>query len=246
VETKLSKSEIAIVGGVGEGLGLALAKCFAGAGYHAVMLARDQQKLGQFEKSIREEGGLATGIAVDLRDEQRVIDIFSEVESDLGPIAAAMYNAGAMHRKPLLEISGDAFEKVWRLAAFGAFVFGREAVRHMLPRGRGTVIFTGATSSLRGGTNFAAFAAGKSAARAVCQSMAREFGPQGIHCASVIVDGAMDMPAIHKMRPDLKASLPEDGMLDPNAVAQTYLNLHRQHRSAWTHEADVRPYSEKF
>jgi NAD(P)-dependent dehydrogenase (short-subunit alcohol dehydrogenase family) len=247
VEKQVSASkEVAVIAGVGEGLGLAIARRFARAGYHAVMLARDGEKLAAYEKQLNAEGLSTTGMPLDLRIEQDVVAAMAKIESELGPIAVAVYNAGAMHRKSMLEISGDTFEKVWRLATFGAFVFSREAVRHMLPRGRGTVLFTGATSSLRGGANFSAFAAGKSAARAICQSMSREFGPRGIHCATVIIDGAIDMPAIHRMKPDLKASLPEDGMLSPDAVAESYLQLHLQHRSAWTAEADLRPYSEKF
>lgn len=237
---------VAVIAGVGEGLGLAISRRFSKAGLHAVMLARNKEKLEGFATALRNEGLHASGLATDLRVESEIAQAMGEIESSLGPIEVAVYNAGAMHRKPMLEISGDTFEKVWRLAAFGAFVFGREAVRHMLKRGRGTVLFTGATSSLRGGPNFSAFAAGKSAARSVSQSIAREFGPRGIHSASVIVDGAVDMPAIHRMRPELKASLPEDGMLSPDAVAETFFQLHSQHRSAWTLEADLRPYSEKF
>jgi NAD(P)-dependent dehydrogenase (short-subunit alcohol dehydrogenase family) len=175
-----------------------------------------------------------------------LIALFAEVAAEYGAIDAAIYNAGAQHRRPLLEITGDTFEKVWRLGCFGAFVFGREAVRHMLPYHQGTVIFTGATASLRGGANFAAFAAAKFATRAVAQSMARELGPLGIHVASVVVDGGIDMPEIHRRYAAAGRTAPEDGLLAPRAIAETYYQIRCQHQSAWTMETEVRPYCETF
>ncbi|SAL60536.1 short chain dehydrogenase/reductase family oxidoreductase [Caballeronia cordobensis] len=240
-----TSKKVAVIAGVGEGLGQAIARRFA-PDYHVVMFARDLEKLQGYAAQLREAGSEATGMKVDLRVEREIVEALATIEQEIGPIEVAVYNAGAQHRKPLLEISGDAFEKVWRLGAFGAFVFAREAVRHMEPRGKGTIIFTGATSSLRGGANFGAFAAAKFATRAVIQSIAREFGPKGIHAATVIIDGAVNMPAIHRLFPDLAKSMPPDGMLSTDEVAETYYQIHRQHRSAWTLEADLRPYSEKF
>src|SRR5436190_7180552 len=237
---------IAVVAGVGEGLGFAVARRFAAAGYNAVMWARSEDKVKGFAEQIRAKGGQATGMKVDVRVEQEVTDAFVRIEREHGPVEVAVFNAGAQHRKPLLEISADQFEKVWRLGCLGGFVFGREAIRHMLPRKRGTVLYTGATSALRGGANFAAFAATKFGLRAVAQSMAREFGPQGIHVATVIVDGAIDMPAIHQRFGDRIKDLPPDGLLNPDAIAETYFQLHQQQRSAWSLEVDVRPYCEKF
>ena len=236
----------AVVAGVGEGLGSAVARRFAAAGYNAVMWARSEDKVKGYAEQIRAKGGQATGMKVDVRVEQDVTDAFVRIEREHGPVEVAVFNAGAQHRKPLLEISADQFEKVWRLGCLGGFVFGREAIRHMLPRKRGTVLYTGATSALRGGANFAAFAATKFGLRAVAQSMAREFGPQGIHVATVIVDGAIDMPAIHQRFGDRIKDLPPDGLLNPDAIAQTYFQLHQQQRSAWSLEIDVRPYCEKF
>jgi NAD(P)-dependent dehydrogenase (short-subunit alcohol dehydrogenase family) len=236
----------AVVAGVGEGLGSAVARRFAAAGYNAVMWARSEDKVKGYAEQIRAKGGQATGMKVDVRVEQEVTDAFVRIEREHGPVEVAVFNAGAQHRKPLLEISADQFEKVWRLGCLGGFVFGREAIRHMLPRKRGTVLYTGATSALRGGANFAAFAATKFGLRAVAQSMAREFGPQGIHVATVIVDGAIDMPAIHQRFGDRIKDLPPDGLLNPDAIAQTYFQLHQQQRSAWSLEVDVRPYCEKF
>lgn len=235
-----------VIGGVGEGLGLALATRFAAAGHPIVMLARSAERLAAFEQKIAAAGGKAWGRPTDVRDEQQVTALFENVAAEHGRIDAAIYNAGAQHRKPLLEISGDTFEKVWRLGCFGAFVFGREAVRHMLPHRQGTIIFTGATASVRGGANFAAFAAAKFGTRAVAQSMAREFGPQGIHIASVVIDGGIDMPEIHRRYAASGRTAPEDGLLAPRAIAETYYQIHRQHRSAWTMENEVRPYCEKF
>jgi NAD(P)-dependent dehydrogenase (short-subunit alcohol dehydrogenase family) len=243
---KQEPNAVAVIAGVGEGLGLAISRRFAAAGFKVVMFARDEDKLRGYERQIRATGGVAIAMRVDLRVEVEVAAALEKIETQIGPIEVAIYNAGAQHRKPLLDISGDAFEKVWRLGCFGAFIFGREAVRQMLPRRKGTILFTGATSSVRGGANFGAFAAAKFGTRAVVQSIAREFGPQGIHAATVIIDGAVDMPAIHRMMPELVKTLPLDGMLSTDAVADTYYQLHCQHRSAWTLEADVRPYSEKF
>jgi NAD(P)-dependent dehydrogenase (short-subunit alcohol dehydrogenase family) len=237
---------VAVVAGVGEGLGSAVARRFAAAGYKAVMWARNEDKLKGFAADIRAKGGEALGMKVDVRVEQEVADALAGIEREHGPLEVAVFNAGAQHRKPLLEITADQFEKVWRLGCLGGFVFGREAIRHMLPRKRGTLLFTGATSALRGGANFAAFAATKFGLRAVAQSMAREFGPQGIHVATVIVDGAIDMPAIHQRFGDRIKDLPPDGLLSPDAIAETYLQLHQQQRSAWSLEVDVRPYCEKF
>jgi NAD(P)-dependent dehydrogenase (short-subunit alcohol dehydrogenase family) len=245
-DPRSSRPGAVVVGGVGEGLGLAVSARFAAAGHPVIMLARSAERLAAFEKTIAAAGGTARGRPTDVRDEQQVIALFEEIAAEHGRIDAAIYNAGAQHRKPMLEITGDTFEKVWRLGCFGAFVFGREAVRHMLPHRQGTMIFTGATASLRGGPNFAAFAAAKFATRAVAQSMAREFGPQGIHVASVMVDGGIDMPEIRRRYAASGTTALEDGLLAPAAIAETYYQIHRQHRSAWTMETEVRPYCEKF
>jgi NAD(P)-dependent dehydrogenase (short-subunit alcohol dehydrogenase family) len=234
-----------VVGGVGEGLGLAIATRFATAGHPVVMLARSADRLTMFEQKIAAAGGIARGRPTDVRDERQVVELFEQVATEHGRIDAAIYNAGGQHRKPLLEITGGTFEKVWRLGCFGAFVFGREAVRHMLAQQQGTIIFTGATASVRGGVNFAAFAAAKFGTRAVAQSMAREFGPQGIHVASLVVDGGMT--CLRSIAATASGRTPpEDGLLAPSAIADTYYQIHRQHRSAWTMETEVRPYCEKF
>jgi NAD(P)-dependent dehydrogenase (short-subunit alcohol dehydrogenase family) len=235
-----------VVGGVGEGLGFALSARFAAAGHPVLMLARSNERLNLFSRKIEETGGVVHWRTADLRNEAQVIAVFNEAQATFGRIDAAIYNAGAQYRKPLLEITGSMFEKVWRLGCFGAFVFGREAVRHMLPHNRGTVLFTGATASLRGGPEFAAFAAAKFGVRAIAQSMARECGPRGIHVASVIIDGGIDMPAIHQRYAAAGKAAPEDSLLSPAAIAETYYQIHLQHRSAWINETELRPFQETF
>lgn len=241
-----SSSGAVVIGGVGEGLGLALSHRFARAGHSVVMLARTLEKLDRFAEQIRADGGEAEGVTADIRDEKQMITVFESVMARHGTLAAAIFNGGANHRKPILEITGDVFEKVWRLACYGAFVFGREATRHMVPQGRGTILFTGATASMRGGAQFAAFAAAKFGTRAIAQSMARELGPKGIHVASVIIDGGIDMPAIHRRYEAMGKTAPPDGLLSPAAIAETYYQIHAQQRSAWTMETEVRPYCETF
>ena len=198
---------IALIGGAGEGLGAALGRRFSQS--HEVVL------------SSRTRGERA-----DLRDERQVIDLFERVETR-GPIEVAIFNAGTHFRGSILETPAQTFEEVWRLGCYAGFLFGREAARRMVPRGRGTILFTGATASLRGSANFAAFAAAKGGLRQVAQSMARELGPKDIHVAHIVIDGRIDA-------------------MGSDAIAELYWQLHAQPRSAWTFEADLRPASEKF
>jgi len=164
----------------------------------------------------------------------------------LGRLDVAVFNAGAQHRQRFLEIDPVMLEKVWRLGCRAGFVVGQAAAKQMVEHGKGTIIFTGATSATRGGAEFTAFAAAKAGLRSISQSMARSLGPRGIHVCHVVVDGVIDMPAIHERFPDLVAGLPEGGMLDTDAIAQTYYALHCQDRAAWTLEIDVRPWCETF
>ena len=241
----MSQRPLALVAGVGDGLGRAVARRFARAGHLAVLVARKEDKLARIAAEIAAEGGEAVVKPTDLRVDDQVRALFDDV-AGLGRLDVAVFNAGAQHRQPFLEIEPDMFEKVWRLGCRAGFVVGQAAARQMVEHGRGTIIFTGATSATRGGAEFAAFAAGKAGLRSIAQSMARSLGPRGIHVCHVIVDGAIDMPAIHERFPDLVASLPEGGMLDTDAIAETYHALHRQDRSAWTLEIDVRPWCETF
>lgn len=240
----MSDPEIAVVVGVGPGLGSALARRFARAGMRVALARRDADALAPL---LAELGARGKAYACDATDEEGVRNLFSNVRQDLGAPHLVVFNAGAFVRKSILDTSAEEFERCWRVACLGGFLVGREAVRAMLTaspenRRRGTVIFTGATASLRGGAMFHNLAVGKFGLRALAQSMAREFQPQGIHVAHVIIDGQIESD-----RPGRSvAERGMDAVLDPNAIAETYYQVHLQPPSAWTLELDLRPYVEKF
>ncbi len=218
---------IALVGGAGEGLGAALGRRFAKGGLEVVLCSRTQ------------------GEKADLREEAQVIELFDRVEKR-GPVEVAIFNAGANFRASILDTPAEMFEKVWRLGCYAGFLFGREAARRMTPRGKGTILFTGATASVRGSAQFAAFAAAKGGLRQVAQSMARELGPKNIHVAHVVIDGVIDNRRSRERMAEHVKSLPADGLLATDAIAELFWQLHVQQRSAWTFEADLRPWAEKF
>jgi NAD(P)-dependent dehydrogenase (short-subunit alcohol dehydrogenase family) len=218
---------IALIGGAGEGLGAALGRRFAKGGLEVILSSRTQ------------------GERADLRDEAQVVELFDRVEKR-GPVEVAIFNAGANFRASILDTPADMFEKVWRLGCYAGFLFGREAARRMAPHGKGTILFTGATASVRGSAQFAAFAAAKGGLRQVAQSMARELGPKNIHVAHVIVDGMIDNRRTRERMAERARDLPADGMLATDAIAELFWQLHVQPRSAWTFEADLRPWAEKF
>jgi NAD(P)-dependent dehydrogenase (short-subunit alcohol dehydrogenase family) len=242
----MDKLPVAVVAGVGEGLGYALARRFAQAGYNVALAARSADRLARLAGEIREAGGRAFAAPTDVREEQEVRALFDALESEHGPVEVAVYNAGANFRASILDTPADMFEKVWRLGCYAGFLFGREAARRMTPRGKGTILFTGATASMRGASHFAAFAAAKGALRAVAQSMARELGPRGIHVAHVVIDGMIDTAAVRQRFAERVQDLGPDAMLDTAAIAELYVQIHAQPRSAWTFEADLRPAGEKF
>ena len=183
---------------------------------------------------------------MDARDEEALTALFENIETNIGPLEVVVFNIGANVRFPITETTSRVFRKVWEMASFAGFLTGREAAKVMLPRGRGTIIFTGATASLRGASGFSAFASAKFALRALAQSMARELGPKNIHVAHVVIDGAIDTNFIRDMLPDVDAKRAQDAILNPDHVAANYVMLHKQPRTAWTHELDLRPWSEKF
>jgi NAD(P)-dependent dehydrogenase (short-subunit alcohol dehydrogenase family) len=220
---------IAVIGGAGEGLGAALGRRFAAAGLDVVLSSRTQQGIGK----------------CDLREESEVVALFDRLEAR-GPVEVAVFNAGANFRASILDTPAEMFEKVWRLGCYAGFLFGREAARRMVPRGKGTLLFTGATASVRGSAQFAAFAAAKGGLRQVAQSMARELGPKNIHVAHVVVDGMIDNRRTRERMAERAKDLPADGMLATDAIAELFWQLHAQPRSAWTFEADLRPWAEKF
>lgn len=235
-----------IVIGAGDALGGAIARRFAREGFAAVIVRRNADQLEPLAAAIRAAGGVAHPFGVDARQEDQMVDLFDRVEADVAPIEAVVFNIGANVNFPIGETTARVFTKVWEMACFSGFLTGREAARRMTPRGRGTIIFTGATASVRGGKGFAAFAAAKHGLRAVSQSMARELGPQGVHVAHTIIDGAIDTAWIAENFPARYALKDQDGILKPDHIADAYWTLHTQPRDAWTHELDLRPWMETF
>ena len=242
----MDKKGIAVVSGVGEGLGFALGRRFAKAGYTVALSARNAERLERLAGEIAKAGGKAFAAPCDAREEQAIVALFDRLESGHGPVEVAVFNAGSNYRNSILETPADLFEKIWRLGCYAGFLFAREAARRMAPRGKGTILFTGATASVRGSANFAAFAAAKGGLRQVAQSMARELGPKNIHVAHVVIDGMIDTKAVRERFPDRVGELPPDGMLATDAIAELFYQIHAQPRSAWTFEADLRPYAERF
>lgn len=237
---------VALIVGAGDALGGAIARRFAREGLVACVVRRSAEKLAPLVERIRAEGCDAVAFGTDARKEEAMTELVAGIERDIGPLEAAVFNIGANVNFPLLETTGRVYFKVWEMAAFAGFLTGREAARHMLPRGRGSILYTGATASLRGRAGFSAFAGAKHALRALAQSMSRELGPQGIHVAHVVVDGAIDTEWIRQNFPDRYALKEQDGILDPDHIAENYWQLHCQPRDAWTHELDLRPWTESW
>ena len=241
-------SKAALIVGAGDATGGAIAKAFAREGYVACVnrRARNADQLETLAQSIRAEGYEARAYPADARIEDEVVAMVDAIERDVGPIEVAVFNIGANVNFSVLDMTAQVYRKVWEMAAFAGFLMGREAARRMVERKSGTIIFTGATASIRGGQGFSAFSGAKGALRMLAQSMARELGPQNIHVAHVIIDGGIDTAFIRGIRPDFDAAKAADGILSPDAIALQYVALHKQHRSAWTHEMDLRPWSESF
>ncbi len=242
------KKPTCLIMGAGIGLGTGLAHAFAAEGL-CVCLTRRPRNLPELEAlagDIRSAGGEAHAFGVDARDEAQVAALVDRIEAEIGPLDVVVFNIGANVRFSIRETTARVFHKVWEMATFAGFLTGREAARVMVPRGRGTIIFTGATASMRGAAGFAAFASAKHGLRALAQSMARELGPQGIHVAHTIVDGLVDGKFARANFADVGQRADRDSILHPADIAQTYVNLWRQPRSAWTHELDLRPWTENF
>ena len=212
----------AVIIGAGDATGGAIARAFAAEGLTACVNRRERNA------------------------DQAMIALFDQVEAEVGPVEVAVFNIGANVNFPITETTVRVYTKVWEMACFGGFLMGREAAKRMAPRGRGTIIFTGATASLRGGSGYAAFSGAKGALRMLAQAMARELGPQGIHVAHTVIDGAIDTDFIKGRHPDFDNAKAQDLILNPAAIAANYVMLHRQPKSAWTHELDLRPWGEKW
>ena len=240
---------VALLVGAGDAIGAAVARRFAAGGYRVCVARRDGEKSRSVVQEIMRSGGTAQAVGTDERNEEAVQALYGEVETELGPVEVCLFNAGANIKAPLIETSGRLFFKAWELACYAGFLTGREAARYMVPRGRGTILFTGATASLRGGSGYTAFAAAKFGLRGVAQSMARELAPKNIHVAHLIIDGAIDSEAIHRRLSAATGAMPDlapDSLIQTNSVAEAYWALHNQSRDGWTHELDIRPYRERW
>ncbi|WP_395698616.1 SDR family NAD(P)-dependent oxidoreductase [Methylocella sp.] len=241
----------AVVFGVGvqKGLGAASARRFAAEGYHVHVVGRSQDKLDALTQAIIQAGGSADGFAVDVTDEAQVAELFQKLYTpglDVETPELVVYNAGSNQKIPFQELTARQFEDFWRVGCLGGFLVGQRAAAELAKLGHGTIIFTGASASLRGRPAFVHFAAAKAGLRMLSQAMAREYGPQDVHVAHVIIDGGIDGEILKQRFPDALKNAKEDGFLSIEAIADTYWSLHKQHRSAWTQELDLRPYSESF
>ncbi|MNZ69768.1 3-oxoacyl-[acyl-carrier-protein] reductase FabG [compost metagenome] len=244
--TAINNKKVVLVVGAGDATGGAIAKRFAQEGLIACVTRRSADKLQPLVDAIKANGGEAHGFACDARKEEDVIALVEQIESQIGPIEAFVFNIGANVPCSILEETARKYFKIWEMACFSGFLNAREVAKRMATRQRGTILFTGATAGLRGAAGFAAFAGAKHGIRALAQSMARELGPMNIHVAHVVVDGAIDTDFIRESFPDKYALKEQDGILDPAHIAENYWYLHSQPRDAWTFELDLRPWSERW
>ncbi|RVT91650.1 SDR family NAD(P)-dependent oxidoreductase [Rhodovarius crocodyli] len=236
-------TEVIIVGvGAEQGLGAAVARRFAREGHHVLLAGRTAEKLDRVAAAIQAAGGSAEAVVADATDEAAIGTLFARAHQP----EIVVFNAGSNLRRPFRELTVVEVENTWRTNTLGGFIVAREAARHLVPQGRGTLILTGATASLRGASGFAAFAAAKAGLRALAQSAARELGPLGLHVAHAVIDGGIDGERLRSRSPERAEAAGPDGLLSIDAIAEAYWQLHRQHRSAWTLELDLRPYGEKF
>jgi NAD(P)-dependent dehydrogenase (short-subunit alcohol dehydrogenase family) len=246
--TAAGKGGAAVVVGVGasRGLGAALCRRFARAGLHVFAAGRTAARLEEVAAGIAAAGGAATAVAADATREADVVRLLDAAVAGGRPLEVVAYNAGNMRIGNLAEMETAYFEETWRATCLGGFLVGREAARRMLPHGAGSLLFTGATASLRARPPFAAFASAKAALRALAFGLARELGPRGIHVGHVVIDGVIHGDQALSRMPQLRERLGDDGLLDPDAVADAFFSLHAQDRSAWTLELDLRPFKESF
>lgn len=238
--------KVALIIGAGDATGGAIARRFAREGYVACVTRRSLDKLQPLLETIRSEGGEVHGFASDARREEQVAELLEGIERDIGPIEVMVFNIGANVPCSILEETPRKYFKVWEMACFAGFLTSQAVAKRMVARGRGTILFTGATAGLRGAAGFAAFAGAKHGIRALAQSMARELGPLNVHVAHVVVDGAIDTAFIRDNFPERYTLKDQDGVLDPEHIAENYWFLHSQPRDAWTFELDLRPWMERW
>jgi NAD(P)-dependent dehydrogenase (short-subunit alcohol dehydrogenase family) len=241
---------VCLVVGAGDATGGAIARRFAREGYIVCVTRRSADKLQSLKSTITTDGGICHTYGSDARKEEEVLALVEQIEASIGPIEVLVFNIGANAPSSVLDETARKYFKIWEMACFSGFLNGREVAKRMISRAsaecKQTIIFTGATASLRGSAGFSAFSGAKMALRALAQSMARELGPRGIHVAHSIIDGAIDTAFIRDTFPERYALKDHDGILNPDHIADAYWMLHQQPRDAWTHELDLRPYLEKF
>jgi NAD(P)-dependent dehydrogenase (short-subunit alcohol dehydrogenase family) len=245
----MADNRVALLVGAGDAIGAAVARRFTRGGYKVCVARREAAKSQGLLDEAKAAGYDIRAFSVDARNEAEVQGLFARVEAEVGALDICLFNAGSNVNKPVLETTEKLFFKAWELACYAGFLVGREAARHMAPRGRGSILFTGATASIRGGSGFAAFAAAKFGLRAVAQSMARELGPKNIHVVHLLIDAGVDSEAIHqRMRArgiDAK-DIAADSLTKTESIAEAYWFAHHQARDGWTHELDLRPFVEKW
>ncbi len=243
------RNPVALVVGAGDYIGAAISRRFAKGGYSVCMGRRNGDKLKPLADEITAAGGTAHGFTLDAREEEQVASLFRRIEEEIGPLEVVIFNVGGNVNFPILDTTTRVFTKVWQMACFAGFLAGREAARYMVPRQKGSIFFTGATASLRGGVGYAAFASAKFGLRAMAQAMARELGPQNIHVAHLIIDAGVDTEWVRgmmKSRGVEADELPPDTLMNPASVGEAYWTLHNQARDAWTFETEIRPFAEKW
>ncbi len=252
----MSLQKVCLVIGAGDATGGAVARRFAREGFAVCATRRSADKLAPLLEQIRSAAGVAYGFGSDARNEDEVIALVEQIETTIGPIEVLVFNIGANSPNSILTETARRYTKMWEMTCLAGFLTGREVAKRMVAREvpsaqpgvahKGTIIFTGATASLRGSAHFAGFSGGKMALRALAQSMARELGPMGVHVAHTIIDGAIDTEFIRTLFPQRYALKDQGGILNPDHIANAYWMLHQQPRDAWTHELDLRPYMETF
>jgi NAD(P)-dependent dehydrogenase (short-subunit alcohol dehydrogenase family) len=242
----MNNKKVVLVVGAGDATGGAIAKRFGQEGFIACVTRRSADKLQPLVDAIKASGGEAHGFACDARKEEDVIALVEQIETQIGPIEAFVFNIGANVPCSILEETARKYFKIWEMACFSGFLNAREVAKRMAKRQQGTILFTGATAGLRGAAGFAAFAGAKHGIRALAQSMARELGPMNIHVAHIVVDGAIDTDFIRDSFPEKYATKDQDGILNPEHIAENYWYLHSQPRDAWTFELDLRPWNERW
>jgi len=238
--------QVALIIGAGDAIGSAIARKFARRGLTVCAARRNGDRLAPLVQELTGAGHRAHAFSCDARREEAISELFAGIEADIGEIAVVVFNVGANVPMGILETDSRKFFKIWEMACFAGFLSGREAARYMTKRERGTIIFTGATASLRGAAGFAAFASAKHGLRALAQSMARELGPRNIHVAHVVIDAAVDTQWISENLPESAALKLRDGIVAPDDLADNYVMLFDQPRNAWTFELDIRPWIEHW